>query len=172
MKSRCTISKPFLCNTLFRSSCSISFANMMGLLLSLGAFVAGSQAISFENAAKSCDSNVHLSGNPFTTRNLHPNSIYRSQVLGAAVAITDPSLKAKALKVADIGTFLWLNSTTQLSRLEEELQTLPCSDILGVVVSNLPVQQPCDTLEPWNIAQYKFRFIDREFYITTKMLHF
>jgi cellulose 1,4-beta-cellobiosidase len=55
-----------------------------------------------------CTANVTLSGNPFTGRKLHANNFYRKEVEAAAAAISDSSLKAQALKVADIGTFIWM----------------------------------------------------------------
>jgi hypothetical protein len=55
-----------------------------------------------------CTSNVTLSGNPFASRKQHANIYYRKEVEAAAAAISDSSLKASALKVADVGTFLWM----------------------------------------------------------------
>lgn len=59
---------------------------------------------------RACSSPVNLNGreNPFLNRKLHANSFYREEVEAAAAQISDPTLKAKALKVADIGTFLWM----------------------------------------------------------------
>jgi len=76
---------------------------------------------------------VSLSGNPFSERTLKAHSRYGNQVRAAADAIDDPNLKAKALKVADIGTFLWLD-TTALGTLESYVQEVNCNEILGIVV--------------------------------------
>jgi cellulose 1,4-beta-cellobiosidase len=55
-----------------------------------------------------CTSPVSITGNPFATRTLHPPTRYAKEVAAASDAISDPVLKAKALKVASVGTFLWL----------------------------------------------------------------
>ena len=57
-----------------------------------------------------CDAPVELDAgsNVFQEYTLHANSFYRSEVEAAAEAITDASLKESALKVADVGSFLWL----------------------------------------------------------------
>jgi cellulose 1,4-beta-cellobiosidase len=61
-------------------------------------------------AASACSSAVKLDAktNVFKKYKLHPNSFYRKEVEEAAAAMSDASMKAKALKVADIGTFLWM----------------------------------------------------------------
>lgn len=61
-------------------------------------------------AAAACSANVSLDAktNVFSKYTLHPNSFYRAEIQAAAAAISDSTLKAKALKVADIGSFLWL----------------------------------------------------------------
>ena len=61
-------------------------------------------------AGGACDAPVELdaSTNVFQQYTLHANSFYRSEVEAAAEAITDASLKEQALKVADVGSFLWL----------------------------------------------------------------
>ena len=58
------------------------------------------------NAA--CASAVTLSGNPFASRKIYANKEYSKEVISAASAISDSSLAAKAKKVADVGTFLWM----------------------------------------------------------------
>lgn len=57
---------------------------------------------------RACTSPVTLSGNPFTSRTLYANSRYASEVSAAANAITNATLKAQALRVGQVGTFLWL----------------------------------------------------------------
>lgn len=59
-------------------------------------------------AAAACATAVTLSGNPFASRSLFANPFYANEVKSAAAAITDSALAAKALKVADIGTFQWM----------------------------------------------------------------
>jgi cellulose 1,4-beta-cellobiosidase len=53
--------------------------------------------------AAACATPVTLSGNPFASR-----SIYSSEVVSAAAQMTDTALASAALKVADVGTFLWM----------------------------------------------------------------
>ena len=69
--------------------------------------------------ASACASAVTLSGNPFATRTLHPNSFYRKEVEAAAAAISDATLKAQALKVADVGSFLWMYVFRPANNVEE-----------------------------------------------------
>jgi len=85
---------------------------------------------------------VSLSGNPFSERTLKAHSRYGDLVRAAADAIDDPNLKAKALKVADVGTFLWLDTITALGTLESYVQEVNCDEILGIVV------QVCGILSP------------------------
>jgi len=77
---------------------------------------------------------VKLSGNPFTGRKLKANSHYGDYVRAAADAIDDPDLKAKALKVADVGSFLWLDTISALDTFEKYVQEVNCDEILGIVV--------------------------------------
>src|ERR1700753_3464993 len=73
----------------------------------------GSLASSTEKRqASNCDLPVTLTGNPFATNTLHPNTAYKSQVIAAAASINDTSLKAKASKVVNVGSFLWLSNTS------------------------------------------------------------
>ena len=55
-----------------------------------------------------CSSAVTLSGNPFSNRTLYPNNYYGAKVKAAVANISDSTLAAKAAKVANIGTFLWM----------------------------------------------------------------
>ena len=115
--------------------------------------------------ATGCQNAVNLTGNPFATRTLHPTKFYRAEVSAAAAAITDASLKAKALRVAEFGTFFWVNSVARIADLETELQDVPRSNILGIVVKDLPkpncgiIEQPPPT---YDISYYKKQYIDRE----------
>jgi cellulose 1,4-beta-cellobiosidase len=64
--------------------------------------------ITARQASGACTSPVTLSGNPFAGRSIYANKFYASEVNAAVALITDSTLKAKAAKVANIGTFLWL----------------------------------------------------------------
>lgn len=59
-------------------------------------------------AAAACATPVTLSGNPFASRTVYANKFYSSEVVAAAAQMTDSAMAAKARKVADIGTFLWM----------------------------------------------------------------
>jgi cellulose 1,4-beta-cellobiosidase len=60
--------------------------------------------------AAECESAVTLdaSTNIWKTHKLHANNFYRSEIEEAVTTMSDESLKEKALKVADIGTFVWV----------------------------------------------------------------
>ena len=51
---------------------------------------------------------VTLSGNPFASRSIYANKEYSKEVIAAAASMTDSALAAKASKVAQVGTFLWM----------------------------------------------------------------
>jgi cellulose 1,4-beta-cellobiosidase len=58
--------------------------------------------------AAACATPVTLSGNPFASRSIYANPFYASEVSAAAAQMTDSALAAKALKVAEVGTFQWM----------------------------------------------------------------
>jgi cellulose 1,4-beta-cellobiosidase len=58
--------------------------------------------------AAACATPVTLSGNPFASRSVYANKFYSSEVVAAAAQMTDSAMAAAALKVANIGTFLWM----------------------------------------------------------------
>lgn len=64
--------------------------------------------ITARQAASACATAVTLSGNPFAGRSIYANKFYSSEVISAAASITDSALKAKATKVASVGTYLWM----------------------------------------------------------------
>lgn len=68
--------------------------------------------------AAGCDAPVKLnsSENIWKEYKLHPNIIYRNTVTNAAENITDPSMKARALRVANTGTFTWMQVTIYLNK--------------------------------------------------------
>jgi len=87
-----------------------------------------------------CTSPVNLSGtaNPFLTRELWANPYYAEEVHAAAERISDPSLKAQALKVADVGSFLWIDNIAKIEVTRPQLANIPCDKIAGIVIYNLP----------------------------------
>ncbi|KAI1170924.1 glycoside hydrolase family 6 protein [Nemania sp. FL0916] len=84
---------------------------------------------------------------------LHPTSLYRRQVEEAAAAIMDEELKEQASRVAGIGTFTWMESTEDIQALSAVADEVPCSEILGIVLDNLPykdavLNNPEDEYDP------------------------
>ncbi|KAF2121323.1 1, 4-beta cellobiohydrolase [Lophiotrema nucula] len=95
-----------------------------------------------------CDIPVVLDAgkNVWLNFTLHPNRYYRNQVLAAAEAIdvTDSKLKKRSLVVANSGSFLWIESKEDVSKIEDAAKDVPCDQILGIVVSGLTADG-CDT---------------------------
>ncbi|KAK2801631.1 1,4-beta-D-glucan cellobiohydrolase cel6c [Emmonsiellopsis sp. PD_5] len=85
-----------------------------------------------------CDAPVTLEGNPFVDRKLHANSFYREEVVAAAEAITDAALKEKALAVADVGTFKWIDKREVIPIVDGLIKETPCEEIIGLVIYDLP----------------------------------
>lgn len=77
-----------------------------------GAFAAPSPVeqgpITARAAQAACATPVTLSGNPFSARSIYANKEYSKEVIAAAASMTDSGLAAKASKVAQVGTFLWM----------------------------------------------------------------
>ena len=129
--------------------------------------LASISALNCAQAQNLCRSPVKLTGNPFVERVLHPNSIYQAQVEKAWRKINDTSLQTAARKVVNMGSFLWLEPGRRLQEFDEELENVPCSNILGIVVKNL-ARPLCTAVHPeeywkdWNISTYKSNYIDGE----------
>ncbi|KAK1218664.1 1,4-beta-D-glucan cellobiohydrolase cel6c [Marasmius sp. AFHP31] len=133
--------------------------------LSLTAFVTAAIATPAVKRAP-CTSNVNLgTGNPFQGRTLHANAKYRAEVEAAADQITDATLKAQALKVADVGSFLWLDTIENISLFEPNLNGTSCEEIFGVVIYDLPgrdcaAKASNGELAVGEIDRYKSEYID------------
>jgi cellulose 1,4-beta-cellobiosidase len=119
--------------------------------------------------AAGCASAVTLdaSTNVFKKYKLHPNNFYRKEVEAAVEAITDSSLKSAAAKVADVGTFLWLDSIANIAKLEPALTDVPCENILGLVIYDLPgrdcaAKASNGELKVGELSRYKTEYIDSE----------
>ncbi|KAF9531317.1 cellobiohydrolase-like protein II precursor [Crepidotus variabilis] len=108
---------------------------------------------------------VTLSGNPFTSRKLFANSHYGDYVKTAAAAITDSTLSSQALKVADVGSFLWLDTISALDTLDGHLKSVPCDQVIGIVVYDLPgrdcaAKASNGELAVGQLSTYKSSYID------------
>jgi len=112
-----------------------------------------------------CTSPVNLDGNPFADgRSIKANPKYAQEIRSGAEGISDPTLKEKALKIADVGTFIWLETISSLGTLDEYLKTVNCNEILGIVLKNLRERRHCSNLPGGlpigSINRYKSEFID------------
>jgi cellulose 1,4-beta-cellobiosidase len=113
-----------------------------------------------------CDAPVQLSGssNVFSTHTLHPNAFYREEVEAAAAQMSGAAAEA-ALRVADIGTFLWADTIANIERIEPALQDVPCDHVFGLVVYDLPgrdcaAKASNGELKVGEINRYKTEYID------------
>ncbi|GAW21533.1 hypothetical protein ANO14919_110560 [Xylariales sp. No.14919] len=141
-------------------------AEIATILLAAGALAAPSEKAPRKSAA-ACSSAVTLdaSTNVWTKYKLHPNSFFRQEVEKAVEAISDSSLKASAAKVADVGSFLWLDTIANIAKFDEAIADLPCENILGLVIYDLPgrdcaAKASNGELAYSEIAKYKSDYID------------
>ncbi|EEB93799.1 hypothetical protein MPER_07502, partial [Moniliophthora perniciosa FA553] len=112
-----------------------------------------------------CTTAVRYSGNPFQGRTLHANNHYGDYVRAAANRISDSSLKQKALAVANVGTFLWLDTISTIPTFESHLTNTSCNEIFGVVIYDLPgrdcaAKASNGELPVGSINRYKTEYID------------
>lgn len=143
---------------------------MKSTFTSLLALAAVATALPSQMAKRACTSAVSLdaSTNVWESYTLHPNSFYRAEVVAAAANISDSTLAAKALEVADIGTFLWLDSIANIDKLTTELANgVPCENIFGLVIYDLPgrdcaAKASNGELAAGDVSTYKTSYIDRE----------
>ncbi|KAK7707116.1 1,4-beta-D-glucan cellobiohydrolase cel6c [Diaporthe eres] len=124
-------------------------------------------ALPQEKRQSGCSSAVTLdaSTNVFAKYKLHPNKFYRDEVNNATAAISDASLKASAAKVADVGSFLWIDSIANIAKVEPAISDVPCSNILGLVIYDLPgrdcaAKASNGELAVGQLSRYKSEYID------------
>ncbi|KAK3202156.1 hypothetical protein GRF29_161g381503 [Pseudopithomyces chartarum] len=115
------------------------------------------------NAA--CATPVTLSGNPFASRSIYANKEYSKEVIAAAASMTDSALAAKASKVAQVGTFLWIDTRARISVVEENLKDVPCNQLAAFVIYDLPgrdcaAKASNGELAAGDISTYKSEYID------------
>ncbi|RWA05470.1 hypothetical protein EKO27_g9634 [Xylaria grammica] len=150
-------------------------AEIATILLAAGALAAPSEKAPRKSAA-ACSSAVTLdaSTNVWSKYKLHPNSFFRQEVEKAVEAISDSSLKASAAKVADVGSFLWLDTIANIAKFDEAIADLPCENILGLVIYDLPgrdcaAKASNGELAYSEIAKYKSDYIDQDTAIVEKL---
>ncbi|KAL5119097.1 1,4-beta-D-glucan cellobiohydrolase cel6c [Pleosporales sp. CAS-2024a] len=116
-------------------------------------------------AATACATAVTLSGNPFASRSIYANKFYSSEVAAAAAAMTDTALAAKATKVADIGTFMWIDTRAKIDIVEDTIKDVPCDQIAALVIYDLPgrdcaAKASNGELPVGSLSTYKSEYID------------
>ncbi|KAF2638889.1 cellobiohydrolase-like protein II precursor [Massarina eburnea CBS 473.64] len=133
-----------------------------------GAFAAPSPVekgpVTARAVAAACATPVTLSGNPFT-RSVFANKEYSKEVVAAAASMTDSALAAKASKVAQVGTFLWIDTRARISVIEDNLKDVPCDQLAAFVIYDLPgrdcaAKASNGELAAGDLATYKTEYID------------
>jgi cellulose 1,4-beta-cellobiosidase len=114
-----------------------------------------------------CSSAVKLDAktNVWKKYTLHPNVFYRKEVEAAAEAISDSSMKEAALAVAEVGTFLWIDTQENIAKIEPAIADVPCENILGLVIYDLPgrdcaAKASNGELKAGDVKTYKSGYID------------
>ncbi|THH06716.1 hypothetical protein EW145_g3894 [Phellinidium pouzarii] len=80
-------------------------------------------------------------GNPFVGCTMYLSPYYAAEVAAGAALITDPTTAAKAASVADIPTFIWLDSTSKVPSLDTymaDAATQSGCTIMPIVIYDLP----------------------------------
>ncbi|KAI3319330.1 glycoside hydrolase family 6 protein [Xylariaceae sp. AK1471] len=108
-----------------------SLLTSLTLVLTLG-------SVSAEATKCSVPAILDAQVNVWKTHNLHPTSLYRLKVEQAVAAIKDEKLRGQASKVANFGTFMWINSPEDIQTIPSVADEVPCDEILGLVLNNLP----------------------------------
>jgi cellulose 1,4-beta-cellobiosidase len=135
------------------------------------AFAAGALAAPHVSRASSaaCSSAVTLDAttNVFSKYTLHANTFYRSEVEAAVKNLSDSSLATAAAKVANVGSFLWIDSIANIAKVSTAIADTPCSDILGLVIYDLPGRDCAAKASNGELAyneldKYKTSYIDRK----------
>jgi cellulose 1,4-beta-cellobiosidase len=118
-------------------------------------------------SSAACSSAVKLDAktNIWQKYKLHANSFYRAEVEAAVEKISDSALKTAAAKVADVGSFLWLDTIANIAKFEPAVADLPCEEILGLVIYDLPgrdcaAKASNGELPVGSLNRYKTEYID------------
>ncbi|KAI8237740.1 1,4-beta-D-glucan cellobiohydrolase CEL6C [Colletotrichum sp. SAR 10_96] len=117
-------------------------------------------------AVSACSSAVSLDAktNVFSKYTLHPNNFYRAEIQAAAAGMSG-TLKEQALKVADVGSFVWVDTIANIARLDPAIADTPCDHILGVVIYDLPgrdcaAKASNGELAVGELSKYQSQYID------------
>ncbi|KAF9882444.1 exoglucanase 3 precursor [Colletotrichum karsti] len=117
-------------------------------------------------ARAACSSAVSLDAktNVWSKYTLHPNNFYRAEIQAAAAGMTGTA-KTQALKVAEVGSFVWADTIANIQRLAPAIADTPCNHILGVVIYDLPgrdcaAKASNGELKVGELNRYKTEYID------------
>jgi len=85
-------------------------------------------------------SQTPAAGNPFTNQKIFLSPFYAAEVQAAAANITDSTTKSKALSVANIPTFVWLDTVAKVPTLGTYLSAASAAgnELVQIVVYDLP----------------------------------
>jgi len=116
-------------------------------------------------AQAACATPVTLAGNPFSGRSIYANKFYSSEVSVAAASMTDTALAAKATKVGDVGTFMWIDTMAKIDIVEDTIKDVGCDQIAALVIYDLPgrdcaAKASNGEIPVGGISTYKSQYID------------
>ncbi len=120
-----------------------------------------------QKRAVGCSAAVKLDAttNVWKKYKLHPNAFYREEVTAAVSQLSDSSLATSAAKLADVGSFLWLDTIENIGKLDKALSDVPCENIMGLVIYDLPgrdcaAKASNGELKVGELSRYKTEYID------------
>ncbi|KAI1123404.1 glycoside hydrolase family 6 protein [Nemania abortiva] len=102
--------------------------------------------------------------NVWKNHTLHSTSLYQEKV-EKAVANIKNELKERASRVANFGTFVWLKSEEDIQVVSSVTEEVPCDDILGLVLDNLPYKNapsngPSPEYDPETANTYRSLYVE------------
>ncbi|KAI8629710.1 glycoside hydrolase family 6 protein [Xylariaceae sp. FL1651] len=91
-------------------------------------------------------------------------SLVFEEVDQAVSIIEDRDLKGRASKIANTGTFLWIKSSDDIRTIASVADEVPCDDVLGLVLDNLPYKEvaprsPSSEYDPNKAKIYQLLYI-------------
>ncbi|KFY43669.1 hypothetical protein V494_01874 [Pseudogymnoascus sp. VKM F-4513 (FW-928)] len=114
-----------------------------------------------------CTEAVTLSGesNPFADNTLYANSYYADEITAAIANMTDATLIAQAQKVAEVGSFKWIDTISVIPTIDAMIKDVPCGEIIGLVIYDLPgrdcaAKASNGELAVGEVERYKTEYID------------
>ncbi|KAK4182068.1 glycoside hydrolase family 6 protein [Podospora australis] len=106
---------------------------------------------------------LNTSTNVWKNLSLYHNVYYSEQVLAAGPKIQDPVLQKKALQIADVGVFYWVNNVSNIQAVESAVgnSKVPCDRIVGVVLQGIEGRN-CTSprFKVTAVETYKREFVD------------